>query len=177
MGKVSAWGGTQADILVAVEAYPGSTTQELINLLPHLPKSSVQTTVSTLFRRKKLRLGEPKLGSRGGLIYSYRTYHLNDGSVPSTPKPTSLKAPPEAGLKVRLEQAQAEIEELRAWKEAAMSRFPDLAVSAVVIKARKIVADEVRAGGDTLLANQIVSGLKDSTLMVRVALKALEDVA
>jgi hypothetical protein len=78
---------------------------------------------------------------------------------------------------VRLEQAQAEIEELRAWKEAAMSRFPDLAVSAVVIKARKIVADEVRAGGDTLLANQIVSGLKDSTLMVRVALKALEDVA
>lgn len=177
MGKINAWGSTQSDILVAIEAYPGSTTQELINLLPHLPKSSVHTTVSTLFKRKKLRLGEPKLGKKGSMIYSYRTYYLNDGSVPPTPKSVSLKAPTEVGLKAQLERAQAEIVELRAWKEAAMSRFPDLAVSAVVIKARKIVADEVRAGGDTLLANQIVSGLKDSTLMVRVALKALEDVA
>jgi hypothetical protein len=75
-----------------------------------------------------------------------------------------------------MKELRRQLAELEAWKEAAMSRFPDLAVSPIVLKARKLVADEVRAGGDMLLANQIVEGKKDETLLVKVAIKALEEV-
>ena len=170
------FGETQRDILTTIEAYPGKTTTELMALLPHISKSSVQSTVSLLLRRGRLKLGEPRLGSRGGLKYSFRTYLINDG-VPPPSKGIKLKNPTDAGLRAQLEQARQQIAELETWKQAAISRFPDLGVEPIVLKARKIVADEVRAGGDILLANQIVSGLKDSTLMVRVAIKALEEVA
>jgi hypothetical protein len=162
------------EVLNLARELPGITTRELTTFMPHVSPSVVSTTVHYLKTRGVLvKDGAKQVDTKQG-PREFPTYKVSDNPVPAAKK-CKLKKPTEAGLQARLDEAHRLIAELQAWKESAMSRFPDLAVSPLVLKARKLVADEVRAGGDLILANHIVEGKKDETLLVKVAIKALEE--
>lgn len=83
-------------------------------------------------------------------------------------------APTNNGLLAQLDEALAEVSELRAWKEAAIKRFPDLAVSEIVLKARKIVAETLSHDEDHRGARDVLDGRRDCTALMRATIAALE---
>lgn len=171
MGKYNA----RRQITEVLTAMPDLTSAEISALLPELSVPVLHTTISYMRRQGiVVASGKKQIIKSDGVPYTANSYSISDNPVPLSPK-MKLKKPTPAGYEARIEELNQKIEELEQWKAAAIDRFPDLAVPPLMVRARKIAADEVRAGGDTLLANQIMSGLKDSTLMVRVALKALEE--
>lgn len=70
---------------------------------------------------------------------------------------------------------QTELEELRRWKTEAIERYPDLAVSPIVLKARQMVAEEI-GSGDPTMRDAVLAGQRDGTITMRVAVKLLEGV-
>lgn len=92
-------------------------------------------------------------------------------------RPQSSKPPTDKGLKFRLDQALAKIEELAKWKEDAVARFPDLAVPPSIVTARAKVAAIYRADGDELKAAAIEAGKHDNTPILRAAASIIEDLA
>jgi hypothetical protein len=118
--------------------------------------------------------GKKVVTMKNGVPKYVPTYALSSNPTPNVVK-MKRKAPTEAALHMQIKQLNAQIAELEAWKRDAIARYPDLAVDPVVLKARKLVAEEVRAGGDHTLADQIARGVKDETLMMRVTIKALEE--
>lgn len=119
--------------------------------------------------------GRKELGLRSnGLRKNAPIYVLNETPVPPPPK-RAVKEPTEAALHFQIEGLQKQIADLQAWKQIAIARYPDLAVSELVLRARKLVAAELRESGDPALAEQIMTGSKDSTALMRVTLRALEE--
>lgn len=166
-------------VLETLTAFPNITTNEIVDLIPECTRVTLQSTISKLHKRGILMQGPYKVDTRGdGMKYSFRTYAVNPSAVkkllaPKKPKQASVLT--DAGLNARLEELKAKVQELETWKEQAIERFPDLAVAPLLLKARKIVAEETRASGDGILANHIMAGHKDATMLVRVTLKALEE--
>lgn len=153
---------------------PGLTSTEVAALMPHANKATVASMVFILKKAGYIKESGKKLESRrNGNPMSIPVYSISDNPAPNVVK-MKRTAPTEQALHVQIKELNATISELVAWKTNAIARYPDLAVDPVVLKARKLVAEEVRAGGDNHLANEIIAGHKDSTLMVRVAIKALE---
>ena len=166
---------TTEEVIEIVEAMPGVTAREIYELCPHRKESSLSSTLFNLKNRGILKTSSKTLPTKIG-PREFTTYFINTDPNPVPPAPRrKQKQPTDAGYKAQIEELKDKIAELEAWKQAAMSRFPDLAVSPIVLKARRLVADEVRAGGDTLLANQIIEGRKDDTMLVKVTIKALEE--
>ena len=171
MGKYNA----RQQITDVLKVMPNLTSAEISALLPELSMPVLHTTISYMRKRGELiTTGRKQVIKSDDVPHTVNAYSISDDPVPPAPK-IKLKKPTPAGYEARIEELNQKIEELEQWKAAAIDRFPDLAAPPLMVRARKIAAEEVRAGGDTLLANQIMSGLKDSTLMVRVALKALEE--
>jgi hypothetical protein len=163
------------EVLEVVRTLPGITAREVYTFMPHVPKGTVSSILHSLkIKGTVIEEGTKTLDTASG-PRPFAAYMVSDSPVPLGKK-RKLKQPTDDGLREQMKELRRQLVELEAWKEAAMSRFPDLAVSPIVLKARKLVADEVRAGGDMLLANQIVEGKKDETLLVKVAIKALEEV-
>lgn len=163
-------------IIEVLKAIPHSTTPDMMQLLPDLTPSNIYSTTHAMLKLGLIiKSGKAQIKCSNGLPRTINTYALNpDGRAPK-PTPMKRKKPTNAGYEARIAAFQVQIAELEAWKADAIARFPDLAVPPVTIRARRLVAAEVRAGGDNALADQIIAGLKDTTLMVRVAVKALED--
>jgi hypothetical protein len=162
------------DVISVIKELPNITSRELYTFVPQVPKGTVSSIMHSLKAQGVITTtGYKTLPTLKG-ERSFVTYAVSDNPTPPV-RNLKLKQPTDAGIREQMKELRRKISELEAWKEAAMSRFPDLAVSQVVITARKLVADEVRAGGDMLLANQIIEGKKDETLLVRVAIKALEE--
>lgn len=67
-----------------------------------------------------------------------------------------------------------EVRELLAWKEAAIARFPDLAVDPLVLKARQIVSTTFLAQGDAEQAKNANLGKLDGRPIMIATLAALE---
>lgn len=167
---------TQGDILRIVKEMPGLTSSEIIELMPHVSRSTTYSTISRLYNLGVLYpIAKQKVQRSNGTSIMANCYAVSDNPTP-LPKKMKMQKPSAAGYEARIEEFKAKIAELEEWKKAAIERFPDLAVPSTVIRARALVAEEVAAGGDTLLADQIRKGLKDATLMVRVAIRALEEV-
>lgn len=162
------------EITDVIRELPGITTRELYDYLPHVSKKTITSVVFTQKAKGVIREAGKKQFDTAKGPHSFATYEINPTGTPSAKK-RRLKAPTEAGYAAQLEELRAKVRELEAWKVSALERCPDLAVPDVVLKARKLVADEVRACGDTLLADQIIAGKKDETLLVKVAIKALEE--
>lgn len=164
-----------SEIREIVSVMPGITAREIYELMPHATNSNTSSTLHNLKVKGVLTTGTKVLDTKKG-PRKFTTYSLNTdlNSAPPVPK-RKLNKPTEAGLAAQVEQLKATVRELEAWKQSAISRFPDLDVDPIVLKARKLVADEVHAGGDTLLANHIIEGKKDDTMLVKVAIKALEE--
>ena len=166
---------TQAEVLEIIREMPGLTSMEILQLMPHKSRASVTSMVFWLKGKGVIKEGTKKpVTMRNGKTKSVPTYVLSDNPAPNVVK-MKRKAPTEAALHMQIKQLNAQISELEAWKRGAISRYPDLAVDPTVLKARKLVAEEVRAGGDHMLADQIARGLKEETLMMRVTIKALEE--
>lgn len=164
---------THNKIMETLSLFPNITSAEVMDLLPELPKSSVYTFLSKGAAKGMLVEG-PKKYPPTGEGYKQRTYAVNPNYTPKQRHIQTPVKPTEAGFNARIEELHAKLAELESWKADAIARFPDLAVPPLVLTARKLAADEVRAGGDSALANQIMAGQKDGTMLVRVTLKALE---
>ena len=98
--------------------------------------------------------------------------------VPYTPgRVVSRKSPTSAGLQARLNEALSRLQELEAWKVAAVARFPELGVDPLMIEARKRVASILSAGGDVSGAEQVRAGNRDATAIVKAVFTTLQDLA
>lgn len=168
-------GETQAEVLEIIREMPGVTSAEIVSLMPHRSRSSVMSMVFWLKSKGAIEeSGKKVISMKNGAPKHVATYTLSSTPTHNVVK-MKRKAPTEAALHIQIKQLNAQIAELEAWKRDAIARYPDLAVDPTVLKARKLVAEEVRAGGDHTLADQIMLGRKDDTLMMRVTIKALEE--
>lgn len=166
---------TRDEVLEVIREMPGLTTNEIHALMPHISRAAVNSMITFLTARGDIvrTEGKVEVGPKG-VSRRNPTYAISSDPMPKAVK-HKVKEPSTAALHVTIKELHDKIVDLEAWKQAAISRYPDLAVPPVVLRARKIVAAEVRAGGDHTLADQIMAGTKDSTLMVRVTIKALEE--
>lgn len=165
----------QKEILEVFRELPGTTVSEALELLPHLSRSSATSTIYRLYGNGLLVKAGKKRGDSG---HSQSTFKVNPDPNPkpvSATRKIKLKKPTDAGLIYEVQELKRKISELEVWKANAIDRHPDLAVAPVVLRARKLAAAEVSAGGDALLAEQIRNGMKDSTLIMRVTIRALEE--
>lgn len=160
-------------ILEVVRELPDITSRELYTFVPDVPKGTVSSIVHHLKAKGVLvESGDKFLPTLKG-DRAFPTYRVSDNPTPPVPKLKNNK-PTDAALKMVIEELRNQISELEAWKKNALERHPDLAVDPVVLKAREIVAAELRASGDNTLADLVVSGAKDNTMLVKVTAKALE---
>lgn len=163
------------EVLEVIREVPDSTLSDICTLIPHSTYSAVASTISHLKKAGVVEVsGSRDIVRSNGLAHKTSTYRLSANPTPNVVK-MKRKEPTEAGLHVQIKQLQEQIAELEVWKKEAIARFPDLAVDPVILKARKLVAEEVRAGGDSVLAEAVRAGRKDDTLMMRVTIKALEE--
>jgi hypothetical protein len=70
-----------------------------------------------------------------------------------------------------IEALQAELAELRSFKDAAVARYPDLAVPEIVLRARQIAAAEYAS--DKVAVSAILNGTRDKSPLIRAILAAL----
>ena len=145
--------------------------------MPHASTSAVVSMVHWLKKNGIIEEGKNKrpIEQKDGSMRHVPTYVLSSNPTPNVIK-MKRKAPSEAALHMQVKQLQEQIEVLFRWKADAIARHPDLAVAPLVLKARKLVAAELRASGDASLAHHVERGQKDDTLMMRVTIKALEEV-
>lgn len=176
MGKMT---DARKEVIEILTNLPDSTTRDVSTLMPHVPFG---TTASVLHLLKLEGIveesGHNEITTADGKKRKQTTYRIsaNPTPVPVEPKvKRKQQGPTNAGYEARITELKAQIAELEQWKADAISRFPDLAVSPMVVIARKLVADEVRKSGDNRLADEIIAGRNDNTMLMRVTLKALEE--
>ena len=164
---------TREEVLEILRAMPGATAVDVYDLMPHSSKAVVSGMLHYLKKTGQIITDSKSAAKVSGGVRRMLQYRISDNPVPLAPK-IKTKQPTEAGLQARLDEAHGKIVVLQLWKEEAIRRFPDLAVPPALLKARQLVADEFRNGGDKLIADEIIAGHKDNIVPIRVALKALE---
>ena len=163
----------EQEIKAVLKELPDLTARELFCLIPDISEAAISTALYSMKNRGMFTINRKAVPVKNG-HRTFPSYTLNPDPKPPS-KPMKLKAPTEVGLQARLDEANAKIAELEEWKTSAIARFPDLAVDPAIIKARKIVAAELKAAGDCGLAEQVLRGLKDETMLVKVTARALEE--
>lgn len=159
------------EIIDTLRMMPNRTGQELMDALPHIKRSTMYSALSTLRNNDAITISgqDPQfLGPDGE-----PTKMINRYSATDTPFP-KRKPPKRQGYKGIANALKDQVAELQRWKANAIKQYPDLAVPSSVLKARKAVADEVAATGDSALADQIRRGDQDNSLMMRVTIKVME---
>lgn len=167
---------TESEIKETLRLMPNLTSAEIHKLLPDRRIGAVHTAVSKMLHSGVIHVSGHKgeVTARGREVRQ-RTYALGRGDA-TLPLPTRKNnIPTPIGYAAQINALKAQIEELEKWKHAALERYPDLAVAPTVLRARQLVADELAAGGDNILAAAVRRGEKDTTLMMRVTIKALEE--
>jgi hypothetical protein len=163
------------DILEIIRELPSITAREIYTFVPHIPKGTVSAALHNLkMQGIVVETGRKSLPTAKG-ERAFVTYAVSDSPAP-TPLVRKLKnnKPTDAALQMQIEELRRQVSELEAWKKNALERYPDLGVDPLTLKARQIVAAEVRASGDKHLADLVLSGAKDDTMLVKVTAKALE---
>lgn len=163
------------EILEILKELPGSTAREVHQLMSHVSLSEVQTKLSYLSRRGIIEETPEKksVDVGNGTFRKVTCYAISQNPVPKAPK-RKQKNPTETGYQAQIEELKEQIAALEKWKESAITRFPELSVDPLVLVARKMVAEELRASGDMAMAHHVERGDKDDSLPMRVTIKALE---
>jgi hypothetical protein len=163
------------DIIALVTELPGITAKEIMDFMPHMSSAAVSSCLHSLKNKGTITLsGKKRMSTKVG-PRAVPAYKIGDGTPAPRPKKMKLKSPTEAGLNAQLEALKQKVAELEAWKVNAMARCPELSVPPIVLKARELVAAELRAHADHTLADAVAAGKKDDTMLVRVTIKALEE--
>ena len=163
--------------------FPGVTSIEVADAL-NISPANVSPALSELYAEGKLERQKIP-GSHGAYAYF----------VPDRKPVASVKQlqpdlpwPGNAGLQGRYNEAKAEaraleasrdrleieVVELRQWKIDAIAKYPDLVpTDPLLIKARQVASRELYDQPDSPMTKAILSGEKDDTPAVRIALAAL----
>ena len=167
------------EVFEVVKELPGTTSGDVVALMPHVHKQTVYSSLDALRVRGEIRQERPYAGG-------HVTWFANATVTPPPPKRrkitpdgvTTVSSPEvaQAHYQSTIDRLQARIAELEAWKADAIQRYPDLAIDPMLKKARDIVAQELRDSGDKDLAEKAIAGQLDTKLPVRLVLKMLEGV-
>lgn len=183
---------TQREVLEAIRAFPGRTYVEIADLLV-LPSRKgrtpsnviVRQIVGMLRRRELVNLGYKKPApphSRPERIVFPVTPETPFDPAAGLETRRKLKCKNEATPTVKsvgkslvydeaLAALEAELAELRDFKAMALTRYPDLAVPEIVLRARKIAAAEFE---DATTKAGFLGGQKDKSPIMRAIIAALE---
>lgn len=146
----------------------GLTTRQLHEFFPDLKYQAFSGKLSYAYGTGGLRR------EREGTSNMFR-YWLDEGA---TPQPVvsrkHLKQPTPLAVGQEVADLRAKIAELEAWKAEAIARYPTLAVPAVVLRAREIVAADLKEHLDPQGAEQVLQGRRDDTAVIRSVVRALE---
>ena len=173
---------TQKEVLEIIQNMPGIASHEVRELMPHVGYAPVMSMLSYLKKKGIIvETGEKKTITKGnGVRAAVACYAMNPDPDPKPLAPkfkrSKQRMPTPSALELRIEELSQKVQELETWKQHALARHPDLAVPPIILRARALVASELRAHNDPVLAQAVERGQKDETLMVRIAAKALEEV-
>lgn len=163
-------------VLEAVRAFPRSNPSQITELVPGATLHTVKQMCLTLYEEGHFEreLGQYTSGrANGRRPYVYWIAETQTPHV-RTVQPRKHKVPTEAGLQAQISSLQARISELEQWRLAAIERYPDLLVPDVVIQARKIVAEQFKETGDHGGVQQVLAGHRDTTMLMKAVISALE---
>lgn len=172
------------EVIQVLKEMPDLTLNEIGELTSVSVSQGLSGQVTKMYRageldREKADNPSPRKGNRGrwNKVYRYRLAQNPDMSQRTNRREIKLKEPTDAGWKARIAEKDKIIQSLQTWKQNAIERHPDLAVSELVIQARKIAASSARENGDNKHASEIESGKCDHTLLVKSVIAALESAA
>ena len=162
------------EIKSILKVMPDLTVHDLAELLPDIKKQTIYATVSRAYQLGELVItGQSPIVHENGKTMNNSRYAVSDNPVPLTPQ-RKMDSPTPVGYTAQINALKKQIAEMEQWKADALQRYPDLAVAPIVLRARKIVASEL-ASSDPALAEQVRRGQKDTSLMMRVTITALEE--
>lgn len=170
----------RVEILEAIREFPGSSSREIATLLPNLPESTVFSIISKLLGAGVIKTSAtPKMITmKDGRTKSQRTFEINMDYMLKSRSINGTKPKSHAriqNLEKQVAGLKAEVSALTAWKNAALKRFPDLAVSPIMLKARKIAANTLYEADNSSLADAILAGKRDDHVAVKIAIEAMKD--
>lgn len=157
------------EIYEIIREIPGSTSAEIVTLMPHVNKQSIYSRVNMAHTQGHIR--------REKVDGSYRFYMVEGQPVPvvkARKRPKILDAYNHAQNQAKVDSLNAQIAELQAWKADAIARFPVLGVDPAVLRARDIVAKVLRERNDGASAKEVQEGRRDGSAVIAAVLAALE---
>lgn len=168
---------TRELVVDVIRQMPGMTSKEITALISGANHTVVRSDIlPELYRAgivdRELGQANKPCAGRQPYIYSIAT-NPTPRKVEVKPK-MRRKKPSATGYEAQIAELKAQVHELEQWKAAAIGRFPDLAVADVVVKARKIVAAQLRESGDPKRADDTLAGRCDTTVLMKSVVAALE---
>lgn len=157
----------QSEVLEIVREMQDVTASEVVELMPHAKQQTVYAALGVCEMSGQITSTKVQKGNRFVKQYRY-------GGVPKSLKPIKIATPTPAAMCANEASLKQRIAELEAWKADALARYPELAVDPIILKSRSIVSAMVEKEGDRRLAEDIRSGRKDATILVRAVAQALE---
>ena len=150
--------------------HPNSTTKELHELMPHLKIDHISHAISSMASKDIVFVtGSRAEEGPSGRITTHRAYSVK------YKKEIGVKSPQPQGdlFSSLVKTLEAEVKELEQWKQAALLRYPDLNVDPILLKARELLANEAREGGNKLLADELLNGKRDKAFSIKALVKVL----
>lgn len=167
--------GTRVLVLEALANFPHSSAREVADLVPGTKTDIIKKMCASLWEKGELdREVGPYPDGRNSGRRPY-VYKIAENPQPREPKPRvgKIRKPSAAGYEVRLQALQVRISELEQWRNDAIIRYPDLAVPDVVLRARKIVAEQLESH-DAHGKAETLAGRRDHTMLIKAVVAALE---
>lgn len=158
----------QAQITELIAAEPGISTKQIAQYFDDRPYSTISAACTVVYQGGGFRREKHKDNS-----YCYTPDPSEEPKQPKVRMKGRYVEQPEA-LAAHLEKALDKIATLEAWKEKALARYPDLAVSDLVRKARSIVAKRLKGEGKHDEADLVEIGARDCSLVIKATVDALE---
>ena len=153
-------------VLDWVRNHPGATSHDIAPAFGAL-QSSTSATLTQLSLRGLLR--RQKIPHSNGTY----AYFIAEGNTPAKAEDEGVIE----ALALEVAQLTRQVEELEAWKAAAITAHPDLVpVDPLLLRAREIVAAHFKAEHPEVSEN-VLSGKWDNTDTVTVALAGLKSAA
>jgi hypothetical protein len=144
---------------------PNITVDEILELMPHSTKARVSSALWVGTTK-----GEFVRDDSRPARY---TLAVGDFKPVSKLRKSKDKTVSNSALEDQINTLKSEIQELKAWKQDAIKRFPELSVAPVVFRARKIAAEQYKS--DANMAQNIMSGNFDNKPLIAAIVAALEE--
>ena len=122
------------DIIDIVEAEPGIDAIRMAAFFG-VDHKTVSERARRLYREGKVDRRDIQLKGVRGVLYGY----FPGTGTPPIPDERKRKVPTPAGIDATIKDLREQLAHLEEWKAEALRRHPDLAVSELTLKARRIV--------------------------------------